>query len=110
MEKIKTVNFGQWLYANKKGKMKHEQLAKTNRVACSYCGEKVAIYFAAYGKHSCSNPVCRVQHEADGVAYCLSLGLPTTSFNADIPQHPPIKPKKVYLAPEEMDLPPHRRD
>ena len=71
----------------------YDDMHKTPAVVCDYCGESSKVYFAAYGKHSCSNPICRVQHEADGVHYFQSLGKTAERFT-DVPWHPPIVPQR----------------
>ena len=75
--------------------MNEKHAKKSTQVACDFCGEAVAIYFAAYGKHSCFKPACRASHETVGETYFEK-----------IPKHPPIVPKKdEAFPPDQGELP-----
>ena len=43
---------------------------------CDYCGKKVQIWFAAYGKHSCENTACRQRHELNHLDHLIDVKPP----------------------------------
>lgn len=48
---------------------KLQERQEMNEIKCSYCHEKMEVWFAAYGKHSCFKPQCRQKHDKDGETY-----------------------------------------
>ncbi len=71
-----------------------------NEKVCDYCHQPAVVQFYAYGKHSCANPICRSQHEADGVCYFQSIGR-LFGVPQKVQKRPSvIPPQKVFPKPD----------